>query len=301
MGIKSTIKNSFWGEYLISVYHIAMCKIMPAIVSDEKAVKKYYKKKFGKELDLSNPQTFAEKTNWYKLNDKNPLMEKCADKVSARDYVSEKGFDDYLNECYGVYDSVDDIKYEALPDSFVIKAAHGSHMCYIVKDKSIFNWKQAKKMMKTWLHQDIYWSGREWVYKNVPKRLIIEKYLEDETGELRDYKFYCFNGEPRFVQYDTGRFSQHRRNIYDLDFELMPVRYVVDRKTDEIIKKPDCFENMIECARRLSEPFQFARIDFYLVKENIYFGEITFFSSGGGAVFEPEEYEYLFGQMWQMK
>lgn len=301
MGIKATIKNCFLGQYLVSVYHIAMCKIMPALVSDERAVKKFYKKKFGKELDLSNPTTFAEKTNWYKLNDKNPLMEKCADKISVRDYVIEKGYEEYLNEVLGTYNKVGEIDYSSLPNAFVIKAAHGSHMSYIVKDKNTFNWKRAKKMMKTWLHQDIYWSGREWVYKNMPKRLIVEKYLEDETGELRDFKFYCFNGEPAFVQYDMGRFTKHRRNYYDLQFELMPVKNGAERDTNIAIQKPSRFEEMIACARALSEPFRFARIDFYQVEDKIYFGEITFFNMGGSTVFEPEEYEYKFGQMWQIK
>lgn len=302
-GLKKLLKSNFWGNYLISLSHCVRCKIEPALINDEKAVKKYYKKKTGKELDLSNPQTFSEKLNWYKLNDRNPLMAQCADKVTVRDYVAEKGYGDCLNEIYGVYDRVEDIDFDSLPNQFVIKAAHGSHMNYIVKDKKSFDWKHAKKMMKTWLHQDIYWSGREWVYKDLPKRIVIEKYLEDESGDLRDYKFFCFNGEPYFVQIDFGRYNDHYRNYYDLNKKLKNIQ---DNEKLPILT--DCFfplsdttlETMIQMCRDLAHPFNQVRTDFYMVDKKVFFGELTFFDGGGSTVFTPDEWNNKFSEQWKV-
>lgn len=301
MGIKSAIKKNFWGNYLISISHCVRCKIEPALISDEKAVKKYYKKKSGKELNLNNPQTFSEKLNWYKLNDRNPLMAQCADKVAVREYVTEKGHADCLNEVYGVYDRVQDIDYDSLPNQFVIKAAHGSHMNYIVKDKSTFDWKHAKKMMKTWLHQDIYWSGREWVYRNIPKRIIIEKYLEDETGELRDYKFFCFNGKPQFMQLEVGRYTAfNTRNFYDVEWNLLPFGKEIPHNPDIVVEKPHMFDEMIDLATILCKPFQFVRVDLYQANNKMYFGELTFFPAGGASDFVPSEYDNIVGNMWKL-
>ena len=299
-GFKDTIRKSFWGNYSISIYHCVMCKIAPILISDEKAVKRFYKKKTGKELDLSNPRTLSEKMNWYKLNGRLSLMAQCADKVEVRDYIKEKGYGDCLNEVYGVYDRVKDINFDALPNQFVIKAAHGSHMNFIVKDKETFDWKHAKRMMKSWLQQDIYWSGREWVYKNIPKRIIIEKYLEDETGELRDFKFFCFNGEPKYVQVDVGRSTEHYRNYYDLSFNFIPVRDDIPSNEKIAVNKPYQFRKMIEMAKVLSSPFQFSRIDFYQVYNQVYFGEITFFHNGGITWFQPEKYDLIFGDNWKL-
>ena len=298
---KDKIRNTFWGEYLISISHCIRCKVEPALISDEKAVKKYYKKKSGKELDLNKPQTFSEKLNWYKLNDRNPLMAQCADKVAVREYVTEKGYADCLNEVYGVYDRVQDIDYDSLPNQFVIKAAHGSHMNYIVKDKSTFDWKHAKKMMKTWLHQDIYWSGREWVYRNIPKRIIIEKYLEDETGELRDYKFFCFNGKPQFMQLEVGRYTAfNTRNFYDVEWNLLPFGKEIPHNPDIVVEKPHMFDEMIDLATILCKPFQFVRVDLYQANNKMYFGELTFFPAGGASDFVPSEYDNIVGNMWKL-
>lgn len=302
---KDKIRNNFWGNYLISISHCVRCKIEPALISDEKAVKKYYKKKSGKELNLNNPQTFSEKLNWYKLNDRNPLMAQCADKVAVREYVTEKGYADCLNEVYGVYDRVQDIDYDSLPNRFVIKAAHGSHMNYIVKDKKTFDWKHAKKMMKTWLHQDIYWSGREWVYKDIPKRIIIEKYLEDETGELRDFKFFCFDGKPYYMQTDIGRNNGiHYRNYYDITKSVIDCCDNARLPNNKDIPFPidtKIFNEMVLMCENLAKPFSHVRVDYYLVEGKIYFGELTFFDGGGSTFFYPEQWNYKFSEKWIIK
>ena len=299
---KQLVKKSFWGRYFISNLHCLESWLLPILISDEKVVKKYYREHTGKELNLNNPVGFTEKLNWYKLNGRIPLMQTCADKVAVRGYVSGKGFKDNLNEVYAVCNSVKELDIDSYPDCFVIKAAHGSHMNLIVKNKKEINWFKEKLMMATWLRQNIAWSGREWVYKDIPRRLIVEKYLEDESGELRDFKFFCFNGEPYYLQYDVGRFSgKHSRNYYDLNKKLLPIHD--DLYPDESLDFPlddNQFSQMQRMASVLAEPFQFVRVDFYLVQGKIYFGEITFFHNGGVSWFEPNEYDRIFGDKWNI-
>lgn len=197
---------------------------MPMIMSDRKAVYRYYAKRTRrKDFDIDNPTLFSEKLQWYKLNHHDPLMQRVANKYTVRDYLKEIGYGHLLNDLLGVYTSVDDIDFDSLPRQFVLKGTHGSGFNIIVKDKSKLNIRQARMMMKSWLNQHIAWSGREWVYKDMPRHIIAEKYLEDETGELRDYKFYCFNGRPAFMQLEVGRGTNHNtRNFYDMDWQLMP-------------------------------------------------------------------------------
>lgn len=303
MSIKSKIKKSFLGKYLISELHCFESWLIPKLISDKKAVLKFYKKKTGKTLDLENPQTLGEKLNWYKLNGRIPLMQQCADKVAMRDYVTEKGYSDCLNDIHAVYSRVKDIDIDALPDKFALKAAHGSHMNIIVTDKSKENWKKHKLMMGTWLRQNIAWGGREWVYKDMPRRIIAEKYLEDASGELRDYKFFCFNGKPTYMQYDSGRYhGKHLRNYYDMDMKFIPVRD--DVPSDETNKpeiSTEIFEKMKIMATDLAEPFQHVRVDFYLVNDKIYIGELTFFHNGGITWFDPPQYDEIFGKHWELK
>ena len=288
---------------LIHWYHIINSKIKPLVLSDEKAVKRYYNKKSGGlTVNLSNPITFSEKQQWYKLYSNDPLMAQCADKNDVRQYIIDCGYKDLLNEQYGVYNSVKDIPIDNLPDRFVLKAAHASGWNLIVKDKSKVNWKQEKRTMKLWLKQDIYWSGREWVYKNLKKRIVAEKYLEDESGGLLDYKFYCFNGKPEFLQLEVGRYTdQNTRNFYDMDWNLMPFGKGMPHNPNIDIPIPECFEYMKKIAEDLCKPFSYVRVDLYQVGGQVYFGELTFFPAGGAPDFVPKEYDKIVGDMWKIK
>lgn len=299
----SNLRRSFWIEYLISEIHVIECKVVPIFISDKKAIKKFYKKKSGgRELDLDNPKRFSEKIQWYKLYGRNPLMKICADKNAVREYISEQGYSSLLNEQYGVYSNVDDIDFDALPNQFVIKAAHGSGWNIIVKDKSKLNIKHAKMMMRSWLKQDTSWSGREWVYRNMPRNIVIEKYLEDETGELRDYKFFCFNGYPRFMQLEIGRNTVNNiRNFYDVDWNLMPFGKELPYDLKLNVEKPKLFEEMKNIARNLCQPFQFVRVDLYQANGKIYFGELTFFPAAGVPDFIPDKYDVIVGNMWKLE
>lgn len=299
MYIKDAIRHTFAGVYAISLLHCVECRIMPRLVSDEEAIKRYYKRCAGKVLDLEYPRTFSEKMNWYKLNDHNPLMQVCADKFAVRDYVRERGLGSSLNELYGAYDRAADIHLEELPERFVLKAAHGSHMNTVWPDTS-YTWRQARMLMSSWLKQDIYWSGREWVYKEMPRRIVAERYLEDETGELRDYKFFCYNGEPHFLQFDAGRTSSnHYRNYYDMNLNLLEVTDTSSKRNPTLVPLDmESFERMKAMARLLAAPFQFVRVDFYLVRGKVYFGEMTFFDGGGWSGFAKEEWDKMFGEPW---
>lgn len=302
MGIKEKIKKNFWGEYAVSQYHVFMSWFMPKVISDEKAVRNYYRKWTGEELDLSNPQTFSQKQQWYKLNARLPIMQKCADKFAVREYIKECGYENLLNDLLGCYDNPNDIDLATLPNQFVIKASHGSGFNVIVKDKSQLNWKKTKLMLKSWMHQNIAWGGREWVYKDMPRHIVVEKYLEDETGELRDYKFFCFNGEPRFMQLEVGRYSDHNaRNFYDMDWNLLPFGKTIPHDPTLDIPKPEMFDEMKKIAKDLCKPFQFVRVDLYQVGGKVYFGELTFFPAGGAPDFIPSNYDSVVGEMWKLE
>lgn len=303
MKIKEKIQEGFWGQYLISQYHCVMSWLMPKMINDEKAIRNYYKKRSkGKELNLEEPMLFSEKQQWYKLNAKLPLMKICADKYAVREYLQQRGYGHLLNDLLGVYNNVNEIPLEELPERFVLKAAHGSGFNIIVKEKSKLNWKQTKRMLNSWLHQHIAWSGREWVYKDMPRRIVVEKYLEDETGELRDYKFFCFNGKPHFMQLEVGRYTDHNtRNFYDMDWNLLPFGKELPHNPNIHVEKPEMFEEMKRIAGDLCQPFQFVRVDLYQVCGKIYFGELTFFPAGGAPDFVPAEYDTIVGNMWELK
>ena len=302
MSLKSKIRNNPWGLLLIHKLHERKNRKNLKKYSDKEQILRWYQMKSGGELpDLENPKTFSEKQQWYKLNEKNPLMEKCADKVDVREYVTECGYGHLLNDIYGVYNSVKELPIKDLPEKCVIKGAHGSGFNLIVRDKSKVKWCVWKKIMKSWLKQDIYWSGREWVYKNLKKRLVVEKYLEDKSGGLLDYKFFCFNGKPRFMQLEVGRYTANNtRNFYDMDWNLMPFGKELEHNPNIEVEKPEGFEEMKEIAEKLSKPFSFVRVDLYQVGGKIYFGELTFFPAGGAPDFKPIEYNKIVGDMWDI-
>ena len=302
MSLYMTIKKSFLGQLSINLLHCLESWLVPKIISDKKAIIRYYKNKSGGRIpNLENPVRFSEKLQWYKLNGRLPIMQVCADKYAVRQYLQKLGYGELLNELYDVYENVSDIDINWLPDQFVLKAAHGSGQNIIVKDKKSINWSASKLMMWTWMHQHIAWSGREWVYETMPRRIIAEKFLQDETGELRDYKFFCFNGKPTYMQLEVGRYTNHNtRNFYDMDWNLMPFGKELPHNPNIHVEKPLMFEKMKEIAADLSKPFQFVRVDLYQVNGKIYFGELTFFPAGGAPDFVPDEYDEIVGSHWKL-
>ena len=257
----------------------------------------------GRFPDLKNPRTFNEKIQWIKLNDRNPLMTLYADKYEVRKIVEKKVGTHVLNELYGVFETPDEIDFDLLPKSFVLKATHGSGWNIIVRDKSILEIKKARKKMKKWLEKNFYEKKREWAYKNIPPRIICEKYMENKDGSLNDYKFYCFNGKPLFMQVDFGRYSKHYRAFYDpewqkLDFFIAKSRRV--RRYEKEHERPDSLTEMVKIASILSSDFAFARVDLYEFDGRTIFGEVTFYPKNGGGRFSPEYWDAEFGSLLKL-
>lgn len=268
-------------------------------ISDEEFTKKLYYSSFGKYPNLENPQTFNEKLHWLKLNYRNELMVICSDKYKVREYLEKKGYGYLLNDLIGVYYSVNEIDINRLPEKFVLKGAHGSGWNLIVHDKNKIKWFPWRLVMKSWMKQNLYYYGREWNYRDIKPSIVCERYLEDSNGELIDYKFYCFNGQPKLIQVDIDRFGNHSANYYDDNWNYLNIQWG-DEKSYRDLKKPINFEEMLEISKDLSSKFPHVRVDFYEVDGKLYLGELTFFSASGTARFQPDEYDSLVGSWLQL-
>lgn len=267
-------------------------------VPDSKFLTLKYKLRTGETLDLKNPKSYNEKLQWLKLNDRNPEYTSLVDKYEVRKYISKKIGNEYLIPLLGVWKSVEDINFDKLPNSFVLKCNHNSAGLVICKNKKELDIDKAKSSLKKQLKKNFYYKNREWPYKNVSPRIIGEKLMVDESGKgLKDYKFYCFHGEPKVVQVDYNRFTNHKRNLYDLSWNYIPasIQYKSDPKIK--IKKPEKLDIMIELARILSKNYYHVRIDFYSINGQIYFGEITFYSEAGFGKFQPKEFDIKMGSL----
>jgi len=269
-------------------------------LSDAAFVHLLYLKSHGRFLSLRRPRTFNEKLQWYKLHYRDPLMVILADKYAVRRYLEAAGHADLLNELYGVYDRVEEIDFDSLPQRFVLKATHGSNMNIICRDKKTLDREECRVVMKNWLATKYYHSGRQWAYKDIPPRLVCEKYLENEEfGELLDYKFYCFGGKPEFLWVCSGRYGAGgvKYNAYDMDWRR--IRVFKGKPGSELdIQKPAGFEAMVAVARDLCGKFPFIRVDLYSVAGRLVFGEFTFYPDSGTVPFTPDRYNYYFGDFF---
>jgi len=265
---------------------------------DVEAINTLYFNFSGKNPNIQNPQTFSEKQQWLKLYYHNPLMVKCADKIAVRAFIKEKGYGHILNKVLTTYTTIADFNVKLLPNKFVLKASHGSGWNLIVKNKTKVNWLVWKKIMNSWLKNNIFWSGREWPYKHMKPGIICEQYLEDESGLLMDYKVFCFNGNPAFVQANKGRDTKkHAQNFYDKNWKLLPFGKDLTPMPNVHIPKPQSLKEMISIATNLSQEFPFVRVDFYEVNGKVIFGELTFFPKSGLPDFIPLAYDKIIGEM----
>ncbi|WP_027631122.1 ATP-grasp fold amidoligase family protein [Ruminiclostridium cellobioparum] len=267
------------------------------LIPDKLYLKIKYNLLVGKELNLDNPQTFNEKLQWLKLYDRKHEYTKMVDKFEVRKYITETVGEEYLIPLLGVYDNYDEIDFDALPNQFVLKPNHTSGNVYICKDKSKINFKELKKEVNMWLKREYYWFHREWPYKNIKPRIICEKYMVDESNiELKDYKIHCFGGMPKLIQVDFGRFTNHRRNLFDIKWNYIDASILYPNDPDTIIERPTNLDKVIEIASVLSKHFPYVRVDIYLVKAKIYFGELTFHHGAGYEQFKPSELELQMGR-----
>lgn len=270
------------------------------IFSDKFVLKNLYRMRFGKKLNLKNPQTFNEKLQWLKLYDRKPEYTKMVDKYEAKKYVADKIGSEYIIPTFGVWDKFDDIDFDKLPNQFVLKCTHDCGGLVIVKDKSKFDIEEARKKINKCLKRNYYWNHREWPYKNIKPRIIAEQYMEDEkTGELRDYKFFCFNGVPKLLFIATERQTvgeETKFDFFDMDYNHLP--FTNGHPNAKVLpKKPEAFEEMRSLTEKLSQCIPHVRVDFYYVNGRVYFGELTFFHWSGLVPFEPEEWDLKLGEM----
>lgn len=263
--------------------------------SDEEYLKKLYKFRMGKELDLNNPETFNEKLQWLKIHNRNPLYTTMVDKYAVKKYVADKIGEKYIIPTLGVWDNVEDIAFNKLPKQFVLKCTHDSGGIVICKDKSVLDFNEAKKKLKKSLETNFFLKWREWPYKNVKRRIIAEEFLEDaNANELVDYKVLCFNGEPKIVEVHKGRFNgQHTTDNYDIFWNKTDIEQYDLPKSDEIMPKPAFLEEMLRLSKLLSKDLVHVRVDWYFANNRLYFGELTFFDGSGFNLFCGDADELL--------
>ena len=255
-----------------------------SFIPDKTFLKMKYKLMMGTKLDLENPKTFNEKLQWLKLHDRNPEYTKMVDKYEAKEYVANTIGKEYIIPTLGVWDKFDDIDFDALPNEFVLKPTHTSGNVFICKDKSKIDYKKLKKQVNKWLKRDYYRIHREWPYKNVKPRIIAEEYMENKDHtSIKDYKFYCFNGQEDYVMICTGRETGHPKfYFYNKEWNFMRNMSNDGMKLEgKLEEKPIGIEKMFEIAEKLSQGIKFVRMDLYNVNEKIYFRRIYVFPSSG--------------------
>lgn len=288
-------KLPFFRRYLL----VLLENLAPNIpIPDKLYLKIKFYCRMGKRLNLKNPQTFNEKLQWLKLYGRRPIDTVLSDKYAVKEYITKTIGPEYVIPLLGVWDKFDDIDFDKLPNQFVLKCTHDSGGIVICKDKSKMDKKAAKKKLEKSLMIDYYVYSREKAYKNIPRRIIAEQYMEDaESSELKDYKFFCFDGEVKFFKIDFGRFVEHRANYYTPQGELLALgeeKFPPNPNAQVVV--PKNLETMVELAEKLSKGKPFVRVDFYDVANHIYFGEFTFSPGCGMNKLKPEGWDEKIGE-----
>ncbi len=262
---------------------------------DKDFIDRLYQKKHGHVINYVNPRKFTEKMQIYKLYYREPILQTLANKFLLRQFIADKLGEEYLVPLIAVYDDIDSMSINNLTNQFVIKVNHGSGWNIICRDKSQLDWDHAKFNLNQWLHTNYYWKFREWCYKNIPPKIIVEALLLDEKGKIpSDYKVHCFNGLPKMIEVHFDRFSNHRILYLDLDWNILPFHKSY-KQSSEKPPKPANIQKIIEFAGELSKGLPFVRVDFYLINEKPYIGEMTFHPGSGFSIFHPQEWDEIIG------
>lgn len=261
-------------------------RFLKSLMPDSIYLMHIYRLCIGCELNLKHPKTFSEKLQWLKLYNRRPEYITMVDKYAVKDYVANKIGEEYIIPTLGVWDKVEDIIWDSLPNQFVLKCTHDSGGLIICKDKSSLNIKEAEQKLRKSLCHNYYLNGREWPYKGVRRRIIAEKFLVPQKpevpSELLDYKFFCFNGKVKFFKVDFGRFVDHHANYYSPEGELLDFgEMAFEPDPNSPVELPDNLDKMIVLAEQLSKDIPFVRVDFYNTNGRIYFGELTFYPASG--------------------
>ena len=270
---------------------------------DEKYLKFLYKLKTGKKLNLSNPTLLNEKMQWLKLNDRKDIYCQMVDKFEVKKIVSEKIGKDYIIPTFGVWENFEEIDFSKLPEKFIIKCTHDSGGNVICHSKLSFDIEKARKKINKAMKKNYFFIGREWPYKDVKPRIIVEQLLEDcEQTEIIDYKFFCFNGIPQ-VMYISKGMDNHdtaQMSFFDMNYNLLDLKRSDYKILEQIPEKPKNFDKMIEFSKLLSVNIPHVRCDWYEINGRLYFGELTFFTCSGYIPFEDEKWNKKMGNMLKL-
>lgn len=290
-------------KQLLKIWHLPRMKsfilLAAGLVPDKSYIKYVAKGKLGYSIDINHPKTFNEKLNWLKLYGRNPLYTKMADKYEAKKIVAERIGEQYVVKNLGYWSSFDEIDFDALPNQFVLKCTHDSSGAIICRDKNTFDKLSARRKINLSLKMNYFYACREWPYKNIPHRIIADELLNDHSGkELNDYKFWCFNGVPKYM-YCTVKSNDVYENFYDMDFKPANIDHGFRRRAPEFAK-PEAFELMKELAGKLSAGIPFVRIDFFYVDGKVYFGEYTFFDWAGLQPFKTYQQDLELGKLIEL-
>jgi hypothetical protein len=265
--------------------------------SDEQRIVRQFTRYHGRPPDLTTPTTFNEKIQWIKLHDHDPRCTRLSDKYDVRSYIEQTVGESHLVPLLGVYDDARAIDFASLPDQFAVKANHGSDWNVLVRDKSRCDRRALVKRCNKWLARNYYVNNREWQYKDIEPRLVVEQLLTDDGGNLpADYKMHCFDhGRGRIVcGVDRGRFARHTRDHYDERWNRLDLQLKFPQSEDGV-PRPSALPEMIDVARRLAAPFRYVRVDLYLLRDRIFVGELTFTHGAGYEVFVPEKWDRDWG------
>lgn len=268
-----------------------------AFIPDEPYLKMVYRIKTGRKLNLKNPVGFNEKLNWLKLHDVRPEYTQLADKLLVREHIRQTLGEDYCIPLLGAWDRFEDIDFDALPEKFVLKCNHDSGSVKFIKEKSALTEKDRQLLRKFYdgrLKHNPYHLAREYPYRDIHPMILAEEYME-APGGINDYKFFCFDGEPKLMFTVSGRYGEKHEDYFDMDYNWIIIENGSTPSAEPPIK-PKCFEEMKELCKKLSDGMAQVRMDFYEIDGKVYFGEFTFFPAGGFLLFEPEDWEYKLGE-----
>ena len=308
--IKIFLKQFYWIRFFhLYLKQLYLKTFYSSTKAKEKYIKKQFKKHLGYEIDFNRePETFNQKIQFRKIYDDNPLYSICADKYRVREYVKEKIGEEYLVPLYLVTDKLTEEQWDKLPNSFVAKANHNSGPVQIVRDKNKVNKKEIIRELNNQLKLDFGVLSMEKYYSDIPRKIIVEKFLENNgEKDLRDYKFFCFNGKVKYCQLIKNRTIEETIDFYDKNWKLQefigllnPIN-PIEKHSTTVNNKPKNYSLMLELAEKLARDFDFVRVDFYNIDGKIYFGELTFCPASGIGTFIPEEWNYKFGSYWKQK
>ena len=269
-------------------------------VPDRVVLARRYRRTYGRPLNLRSPQTFNEKLYWLMLYYRPPIATTVADKYAVRAYVAERVGSGILSDLYGVCDRADDIDFDALPEAFVLKVNWGWRMNVLCPRKADLDLPATRAQLTEWMRRSLYWTTREWPYKDIRPRIIAERLLIDSMqGNPTEYSFFCFGGEPAFVRAQRDRATHVTADTFDLKWQVPP--FVINRpNTGRVVTRPSNFDEMVECARTLSAGWPFIRVDLYEVDGATIFGELTLYPGAGTNRFFPAEYDRYWGEVLQL-